>query len=473
MPLAERFAAIFDHPDSRSRLLDLSHRAHTTLPTFNLATTSLRHMPKWYERLSDINAGGTDPHSNFLSDPAAIGLVDTLASPPELTPVGRRLAALDPSIKADRKRGEYALIKELYFSRVRHRPAIAQFLAGKRANLDRMLNQFVPTPSRQLFLTHPSLLALAELLTDFPGAIRGLLALSEADLLALAELGEGRFERLCSDPRFPPGLERLCRRIGSDYRRGQERRLNYIVSMALCEIASLAPVHGAGQLTLPPPFSQFLTEVDIHNLYAEYAKDLAVWFDGANFYVSRSLAAETPASEPVIGHRVSLRLGRGRGRARAAEAPAAYGRSVKRGRRSRATFVILDPYVGEYAEDWIETRVLRPTYGAALFRAGHRSGEVMPLPDGMVPGADFYVLNTRGNPTEFIEVKSISGPPPSEISLTRAEYARALRCRDTGIPYRLILVDVLNEEFYEVDDFVRVLTDATLEDVIRFSLSVG
>jgi hypothetical protein len=135
--------------------------------------------------------------------------------------------------------------------------------------------------------------------------------------------------------------------------------------------------------------------------------------------------------------------------------------------------VILDPHVGEHAEDWIESRFLRPTYGSSLIRVGHRAGEIMLLPDDLVPGADFYTLNTHGDPSEFLEIKSISGPPPSEISLTRAEYARALRCSNTGIPYRLILVDILNEVFYEVESFADALAGATLEDVIRFSVRVG
>jgi hypothetical protein len=466
--LADRFAAIFAHRDARARLAQLG--GHTNLSTFNLATTSLRHTPKWFDRLEEIAAGVVRPHGNFLSDPATVGLVKTAGSRPVLTAAGTALNRLPSSIKSDRKKGEYELIKTLYYRRLPHRISVTRFLNAKRRNLLQMLNQFVPTPNRRLFVQEPSLLVIAELLTDFPGAVRGLLGLSQADLLALAALGEDGFATFCRGPRFPVGLNRLCRRIGGDYRRGQERRLNYIVSMALCEIASVAPVAGAVDLTIPPPFSLFLTEVDVHSLHAEYTNDLTVWFDGDDFFVSKSLVS-APVGAPIAGTRIIMQLSTPRRRRGSASATSA-GRRGQRG-GSRATTVIIDPRVGEHAEDWIESQYLRPKYGNALVRAGHRTGETMPLPDGFVPGADFYIVTTSGDPNEFIEIKSISGPPPADISLTRAEYRRALQCLGNGTPYSLILVDVVNNHFYQVDNFVDELRQATLETVLRFTLRIG
>jgi hypothetical protein len=429
-------------------------------------------MPKWFERLADINAGATDPHGNFLTDPAAIGLAEIRRSRAHLTRAGQILNALDPAIKADPKKGEYQLIKTLYYSGLRHSAAATGFLRTKQLNLHRMLSEFVPTATRRLLLSRPSLLVIAELLTDFPGAVRGLLLLSGDDLDALADLGEDGFETLCSAPRFPPGLDRLCRRIGADYHRSQDRRLNYIVSMTLCEVANAAPQQGAAVLTISPPFSQFLTEVDVHHLHAQYTDDLTVWFDGTEFYVSRSLSAAPagPMAAPIAGGMVSLLLNAPR-RAKKAAGAASAKRARKRA-AARTTTVIWDSQVAERAEDWIEAQHLQPIYGAQLRRVGHRVGEVLPLPDGMVPGADFYVLDRRLNPIEFIEIKSISGPPPAEISLTRAEYLRALRCAAAAIPYRVILVDVINNQYFEVDHFLAELAAATLEHVERFTVRV-
>src|SRR5207237_833067 len=104
------------------------------------------------------------------------------------------------------------------------------------------------------------------------------------------------------------------------------------------------------------------------------------------------------------------------------QAPANHGnRSKRRGGQQVQTRVI-NPLVSEAAEDYVEDTFLRPDYGANLVRVGHRSGEVLSLPDGMVPGADFYVIDPAGTPNEFIEIKSISGTPPAEISLTRPEF---------------------------------------------------
>ena len=77
--LARKFASLFDDPDAQEALAMLG--ARTRLPTFNLATSSLRHLPKWFDRLEKINNRQIESHGNFVSDPASIGLVDSSLIP--------------------------------------------------------------------------------------------------------------------------------------------------------------------------------------------------------------------------------------------------------------------------------------------------------------------------------------------------------------------------------------------------------
>jgi len=106
-------------------------------------------------------------------------------------------------------------------------------------------------------------------------------------------------------------------------------------------------------------------------------------------------------------------------------------------------------------------------------RVGHTSGEVIPLPDGIVPGADFYVLDDAGVPIVFIEVKCTSGAPPTNISLTHAELLRICRCFQTGIPYRLILLDLQTRQCYEVANFPARIANLNLSEVVQFTARVA
>ena len=113
--------------------------------------------------------------------------------------------------------------------------------------------------------------------------------------------------------------------------------------------------------------------------------------------------------------------------------------------------------------------MLRPQHGAQLVRVGHRSGEVFALPDGMVPGADFYVVGaTPTELVEFIEIKSVSGEPPFLVSVTRAEYLRAVRCAGAGIRYRLILVDVGTGQCFEASGFAADVITLQLGEALQF-----
>ena len=128
--------------------------------------------------------------------------------------------------------------------------------------------------------------------------------------------------------------------------------------------------------------------------------------------------------------------------------------------------------LSERTEDVAEEQILRPQHGAQLVRAGHRRSETLALPDGMVPGADFYVIDASPDPIEFIEIKSVSGNPPFDVAFTRAEYLRALRCATVGIPYRLILVDVGTGRSFEVRNFAPALAALQLGEAIQFVIRI-
>lgn len=474
MPLAQQFASLFAGAQARRALRRLLPRGHTRLSTFNLTTTSLRYLTRWFDRLQIIARGHAGGHGNFYSDPAAIGLVNSIVRPPTLTQAGQAFLAKRAALYRDPARAEYELVKILYSGAHAHTEGARRFLEAKREHLFRVLDLFGPTAKRDVFLSHPNLLVIAELVANFPGALPRLRNLSRQELLELSSLGEGRFARLCSGPGFPQGLERLCRRIGSDYTRGEDRRLHYVVSMALLEIARSTPARRPIKLKVPLPYLNLLTESDIYRLHARYTSDISVWFDGVDFQVSKSLGApvvvlraEGGALETVV---LSPEAGvpGGRGQASATHA------SRKRRRRTghAQTTVIVDQVLSARAEDYTEEILLRPQYGPRLVRVGHTDGETISLLDGMVPGADFYVVDEDELPVEFVEIKSISGRPPAEISLTRAEYLRARRCVEEEIPYRLLLVDVASGRSWEVENFAASIAGTTLEQVRQFVVQV-
>jgi hypothetical protein len=424
----------------------------------------------WFDRLYDIDRGISGAHSNYFSDPISIGLLDSSADPPMLSPSGKSFLALRHILRNNPLRAEYELLKILYFSGIHHEQSVDHFLAAKRDHLFTVLGQITPSPSRHLFLTHPKLLVIAELVSGFTGAICRLLNLAEDDLLLLDGLGERGFMELCSGGSFPEGLDRLCKKIGGDYTRGDERRLHYLVSMALLSIARELPQGAAARLVIPSPFCNLLTETDIHSLHDQYTSDISVWFDGVNFLVSSSLAMSPGFPVPpvpsvqILAIQPQTGVPAGRNTASATD-------QSRRGRRSAKrlqTTIVIDQVVSERAEDLAEERLLRPQHGDQLERAGHRAGELIALPDGMVPGADFYVTDTSDTPIEFIEIKSVTGRPPFDVVLTRAEYMRAVKCVANGIEYRLILVDLGSGNFYEWADYAPALSTLELTEVIQF-----
>lgn len=469
--LADQFASLFDEEEARESLSELG--AHTRLPTFNLSTTSLRHLNMWFDRLYDINQGVTRSHGNYFSDPASIGLVSRTARPRVLTQAGHAYLAFRNTLRNNPMRAEYEILKILYFGDYLHTTKVNQFLAEKRDHLSFTLEQFRPTPSRHLFLTHPRLLVVSELISGFRGAIPRLIRLPESDLLALESLGEEDFNTLCHGQRFPHGLSRLCRRIGGDYTRAGERRLHYLLSMALLTIADTVPSGRALSLSVPTHFSNLLSEIDIYNLHAQYTSDINVWFDGLNFQVTSSLGvAGVLQAPPVQLQPLTLRPQTRTPSGRASAPPTHQSRRARRSASQREVTFVINAALSERSEDVTEERVLRPQYGMRLIRVGHRSGETIALPDGIVPGADFYVLNSANDPVEFIEIKSVAGNPPFEVAFTRAEYLRAVTCSQEHLTYRLILVDVGSGQFYEVSDFTFAIAGIELSETLRFFITV-
>lgn len=430
----------------------------------------------WFDRLYAIDQGSPSKplHGNYFSDPASIGLVDRAAR--TLTQAGQSYLSFRSVISNNPLRAEYELLKIIYFSNQEHQESVRQFLEAKREHLLSALDQFVPTQSRHIFLMHPRLLVIVELLSGFPGAIARLIRLPEADLLALKELGEAGFASLCDGPGFPAGLARLCRRIGSDYTRGEERRLHYLISMALLTIAQTVPPGRAKTLTIPLPFANLLTEIDIYTLHAQYTSDINVWFDDVNFQVSSSLGSlpSIPALVPAQLNVVNLHPQTGTPVGVGSASPTDQRRRKRRAAKRIQTTIMIDNVLSERAEDVAEERILRQQYGPLLIRAGHRIGErlALPDPDGMVPGADFYVLNTNNEPIAFVEIKSVTGNPPFEVAFTRAEYLRAVKCANAGLPYRLILVEVASAKFYEVWQFATSISNLQISEAVQFVIQI-
>jgi hypothetical protein len=452
----------------------MKFKPHVRLKTFNLATTSLRHLNMWFDRIHEINQGLSRGHGNYFSDPAAIGLIDNTVRPCVITPAGYAFLEYRSTLRNNPLRAEYELLKILYFSQHSHSTSVQQFLSTKRDHLASVLGQFSPTPIRHLFLTHPKLFVIAELIASFPGAVERLISLPEADLLGLEALGESGFKNLCSGAGFPSGLKNLCQRISGDYTRSEERRLHYLMSMCLLTIAQELPSHTSLSLVVPRPYCNLLTESDIYHFHNQYTNDINVWFDGVNFQVSSSLALPigtvvspvSPLQAVALQPQTAIPSGKG------IAPPIHQSRRTRRSSKRSQVTVVFDPILSERAEDLAENTVLRPQYGDQLFRIGHRTGEMIALPDGMVPGADFYVTDASPNPIEFIEIKSVAGPPPFNVAFTRAEFLRTQRCVAAGIPYRLILVDITTAHFYEVTHFAHSLSVLQIGETVQFVIRV-
>ena len=260
--LKQKFAAIFNSKAATTSLASLG--GHVRLRTFNLATSSLRHLDKWYDRLEAIEAKKFNSHPNYISDPTTIGLVKKAGNSAKLTRAGQEFLSTKAEGYKNSERAEYELLKVLYFSAHSHSTKTEAFLAMRKQNLVSFLSKCSPTPSRHLLLDYPRLLTVGECIWEFDGALLNYLSLSESDLEALRDLGEKGFKELGVSDK-PAGFKRICSKIGSEFTRADERRLNMLVAMALLEIRDGMARAGTrlAPLKVPYPYCNLLSETDV------------------------------------------------------------------------------------------------------------------------------------------------------------------------------------------------------------------
>ena len=127
------------------------------------------------------------------------------------------------------------------------------------------------------------------------------------------------------------------------------------------------------------------------------------------------------------------------------------------------------------AEDWAENR-LRGQYGHhTLVRYGHTNLESIPLSDGLLPGADFSLLEPYDEKTMmYVEVKSSEGSLPRSVRLTAAELRRAKRCAEEGTPYEIWIVVFEGEiaNVTRIDNFEQIASTLTIDDLVSVEVEV-
>src|SRR5260370_19953998 len=359
----------FAQPAARGRLAALGH--HIELPTFNLATTSLRHTRKWLDRLKEIEAGEIKEQCNFFSDSGTLWLVHRGTKGVSLTPAGRAFLGLKDAIYDNSCRTEYELIKILYSGRFTLPSKVRTFLENKREHLLGFLSQCRPTPQRQLMFEDPRLLAIAEMLTGFEGALNIFFSLSETDLRHLANLGEGGFKTLFGEKEKPPGISRLCIKIGSDYTRAADRRRNMIFALTLLTLRqdlSRRGVRGA-RLEIPEPFCNLVGPSDLYEFHDRFTDDLTVAADQDGFVVVRRDTEDLPAPriQTTTVEAMVRELRRG---------PV---RLAGKGTVRRPTGQFFDLALAEGAERYLQDQVLKQKYARNHQRIGHPDLEMVRL----------------------------------------------------------------------------------------------
>jgi hypothetical protein len=459
--------SLFVRPAARDRLDTLGH--HIELPTFNLATTSLRHTHKWLDRLQEIEAGQIKPHGNFISDPAALGLVYRTAKGVGLTQAGRSFLSLRDEVYDNPFRAEYELIKVLYSGQTALPSKSHTFVQAKKANLLSFLNKCRPTPQRQMMFQDPRLLSIAEMLAGFEGALNVFFSLSETDLQNLANLGEDGFKSLFAANAAPAGISRICIKIGSDYTRAAYRRRNMIFAMTLLEVWQGLGRRGVrgGRLEIPEPFCNLVSPSDLYEFHDKFTDDLTVAVDENGYIVVRR-DLEGAAHPRVRTLTVEAMVRESRKRA---------ARSAGRGSVRRPTGRFFDMALTEEAKRYLQDQILKPKYGKNLVRVGHTDLEGVPLADGMIPGADFWVRKADGSAQEFIEVKSTRAAFPQSIRLTRGEFSRIKRCLADGVPYTLYVVSYEDlssaPSVVIVKDFAEeIIEELALDHLLSFEIPI-
>lgn len=414
-----------------------------------------------------IQNGAISTHSNFFSDPAAIGLVRQTPQGGRLTPAGRAFLQTKPFGYSNPDRAEYCLLKTLYYSRFNHTRVAARFLHEKKSHLENFLSLCSPTPARQLLLQRPKLLTVAEYISCIPTALLRLLQMDSTFLLQLAELGEPAFDALGQSD-DPPGLSRFCHKIASDYTRASARRLHTLLSMALLAVRAnlLAAQMDFDTLSIPYPFCNLLSETDLFKLAAKYTSDIEIAPDPSGYLVLlNEFEVAPPPATPVqtlVLRSLQPRTPRTRTTA-----------TIPQTRPPATSFIVVDAALSHHAESYFETHPCARAHGNALLRVGHTNLETVPLEDGLVPGADF-IVGPPDAPQRFIEIKATRNDPPQSINLTRGEYLRAKRCHDTGVPYQMFVLTfntpLTSPRLYEIKDFAALANSLTLSQLLSLHI---
>ncbi len=469
MPLPETFRGLFRDEAAERELGRLGR--HVMLPTFSLATTSLRHLRKWYDRLEAIANGQHQGHPNYYSDPETVGLIRRTGDrEAALTRAGSLFLETKTEYREDPVRSEYELVRALYFSGISHPARVEQVLSEKRQNLLRFLEACITTPGARVLLRNPKLLAIAEALPQFPGSLQRFLRLPVDQLEEFAQLGEAGFASLWAETNPPPGLGRLAKKIGSDYSRAEERRLHFLMAMALHEIRVDLVRRGRlfDEFSIPEPYANLITERDILELAGNYTDEIRVIEEQGKVLVFLRPDVLPAPSRP----RVSVVGVRTLGRRRRVQRTAT-GRLKQQNVRRR----IMEVALAREAEDYAEKMLLGPDHGSRLIRVGHTDRENAPLADSELPGADFYLRNrdiNRG--VRFFEIKSAVRHLPSSITITKAEYLRAKKCHLEGIPYEIYVVVFLRPEdppqVLHIPNFAEIASRLAIEELVSFEILI-
>lgn len=470
MSLAEIFVHLFGDPEAQQQVR--AYRPHTRLRTFNLATTSLRHIQKWYDRLLDIDHGVHRTHGNYYSDPQSLGLINTTGpASAVLTSAGREFLNTAQSYYHDPARAEYALNKILYYGGHTLGRHASIFLDSKRHNLNEFLRKCRPTPNTRLVLDDDRLLTMAEILSSFGVALEAFLLLNRTDLIAFAELGERGFNALLQGVSVNQGCVNLAGRIAGDYTRASVRRRNYLLSHLFLLLRSQLISSGSRylQLAIPYPYANLLTERTAYEEVSRFTDDITIEPEAGGYIVFlREIVSAQPM--PVAPSMRTIQLAARRPRTRTPRT------TPPTGTRPRA----VEPYFVEAplaieAENYVE-RTLRAVHGDAVWRIGHTQAETVPLFDGLLPGADIIVQDQAGEAARYIEVKSARGDLPPSIRLTAAEYTRALKCSTDNIPYDLYVVSFRERQLAPsvslFSDFQVAITGLTINELLSMEIRI-
>ncbi|MBL7119151.1 MAG: hypothetical protein ISS53_00540 [Dehalococcoidia bacterium] len=466
--LAQLFIRLFDDPDARNRVE--AYHTHTRINAFNLATTSLRHIHKWYDRLRDVDEGLHMHHGNYYSDPESLGLVSkTSPTSAVLTSAGTEFLATARLYYNDPQRAEYALNKVLYYGGHNLGVRPTRFVELKRRYLHDFLRRCRLTPNARMVVDDGRLLVIAEILSLFGLALERFLLCSEAELSAFADLGENGFGLFLAGHSTSPGLTLLARRIGGDYTRASLRRRNYLLSHLF--LALRADLMRTGSqvlpLTTPYPFGNLVSQSTAADTARLFTDDLTIHPEAGGYVVFRQEAVSAQPTAPSPGVVRLATTPRPRPRS-----GGALGATVQR--RGRESYTVEAPLAVE-AEDFVE-RMLTATYGSAVWRVGHTAAETAALNDGLLPGADIIIRDNSGNPIRFVEVKSARTDPPRSIRLTAAEYFRAMKCVADGIPYDLHVVSFVEGRptpaTWVISNFAQQVSGITLGDVLSMEIRI-